>query len=69
MSAQNRSARRKVIGRRRVRCHYCREQMPAHKATLDHAIPRSRGGTYATENLRPCCERCNQAKGNKTAVE
>lgn len=32
--------------------------------TEDHVIPKSRGGTNATTNKRPCCRRCNLLKGN-----
>ena len=52
-----------------MRCHYCRDMMSAAKATVDHAIPKSKGGTFAPQNLRPCCERCNREKGDRTAVE
>lgn len=69
MSKQLRAARRRVLRRSSARCHYCRDLMPARKATLDHAIPRSQGGTYAPENLRPCCPDCNRKKGSRTAVE
>lgn len=37
--------------------------------TLDHVIPRSRGGTEAITNLRPCCVSCNSAKGNRLLSE
>lgn len=33
--------------------------------TLDHVLPKSRGGTYALENLRPAHKRCNEQRGNK----
>lgn len=33
--------------------------------TIDHVLPKSKGGTNDLENLVPCCNRCNTKKGNK----
>ncbi|HEY8416138.1 MAG TPA: RRXRR domain-containing protein, partial [Thermaerobacter sp.] len=48
------------------RCAYCGGPGPL---TIDHVLPRSRGGTNAWENLLPACWACNQAKGNRTPEE
>ncbi|HEY8415284.1 MAG TPA: RNA-guided endonuclease IscB, partial [Thermaerobacter sp.] len=48
------------------RCAYCGGPGPL---TIDHVVPRSRGGTNAWENLLPACRACNQAKGNRTPEE
>lgn len=69
MSGQARRARRWLFRRSRVRCHYCRRWLASRRATIDHAIPKSRGGTYDLENLRRACGECNKRKGSKTAVE
>lgn len=45
-------------------CFYCKGQ----PNSVDHVIPRSRGG-MAGKNLVPCCFRCNQMKGNMTLEE
>jgi len=37
--------------------------------TVDHLIPRARGGTNASENRVPCCPRCNTLKGDRTDDE
>lgn len=37
--------------------------------TLDHVIPRSRGGKSSWENLVACCRRCNHSKGDRTPEE
>jgi hypothetical protein len=29
--------------------------------TVDHILPRARGGTHTSENLRPMCKLCNQS--------
>lgn len=53
-----------------AKCHYCNIAIDRvstdinHKATIDHLIPRSRGGSNATSNWVWCCERCNKRKGN-----
>jgi 5-methylcytosine-specific restriction endonuclease McrA len=41
-------------------CAYCAE--PAD--TLDHVLPRSKGGLTVSENLIPACRRCNGAKSS-----
>lgn len=47
-------------------CVYCgsREHL-----TIDHYIPRSRGGTSDLENLVLACNDCNNAKGDKLPLE
>lgn len=42
-------------------CQYC----GAAATTLDHVVPRSRGGTTTWTNVVACCMPCNQKKGNK----
>lgn len=36
--------------------------------TLDHIIPRSKGGPNRWWNLTPCCYGCNQAKGSRSLL-
>lgn len=48
-----------VLRRDQHRCGYCAR--PA--ATVDHVVPRSRGGRSVWTNLVACCQRCNQRKG------
>jgi hypothetical protein len=47
-------------------CVYC--GLP-NAATVDHVIPRSRGGAHASENLVRACRRCNSQKGKRTPDE
>lgn len=48
------------------RCHYCGVELhPFYTFTIDHVIPRSRGGTNALENLVGACVGCNQAKADR----
>ena len=58
-------SRRGVLRRDSHRCAYC----GAQAATVDHVLPRSRGGQDTWENLVACCVRCNNAKGDRTPEE
>jgi len=57
--------RRGVLRRDAQRCGYC----GAHASTIDHVLPRSRGGEDSWENLVACCLRCNNLKGDRTPAE
>jgi len=59
--------RRNVLERDRQSCQYCNYR--GDDLTLDHVIPRSRGGGDSWENLVAACVRCNVKKGNRTPKE
>ncbi|WP_107671179.1 HNH endonuclease [Cyanothece sp. BG0011] len=59
--------RRNILERDRHTCQYCRYK--GEQLTLDHVIPRSRGGGDSWENLVTACVRCNVKKGNRTPKE
>ncbi len=59
--------RRNVLERDRHSCQYCTYR--GDQLTLDHIIPRSRGGIDSWENLVAACVRCNIKKGNRTPKE
>ncbi len=46
-------------------CFGCGWTLTATKLTIDHIIPRARGGTHQPTNLQPLCEACNNAKQDK----
>jgi 5-methylcytosine-specific restriction endonuclease McrA len=50
-------------------CQYCGVVLPAGELTLDHVMPRSRGGLSTWENLVACCHSCNRRKGNHLLSE
>lgn len=47
-------------------CLYCPSK---NDLTIDHILPRSRGGANTWENLGTCCTKCNSKKGDKTPDE
>ncbi len=59
-------SRRNILRRDGFRCQYCsgREQL-----TVDHVMPKSRGGRHIWTNLVAACTRCNNKKGNRTPEE
>jgi 5-methylcytosine-specific restriction endonuclease McrA len=63
------SLRARVIARDRHRCQYCGKRGTAFDLTLDHILPRSRGGRTEPENLCAACPPCNNRKGDRTPEE
>jgi 5-methylcytosine-specific restriction endonuclease McrA len=57
--------RRGVFLRDGGRCAYC----DAPATSLDHVVPRSRGGAHAWDNVVSCCRRCNHVKADRTVAE
>lgn len=55
-----------VLRRDKYRCGYCDARF-AH--TVDHVLPRSRGGADSWGNLVACCATCNSSKGDRTPAE
>ncbi len=59
--------RRNLLQRDNHTCQYC--NYFGDGLTLDHVIPRSRGGGDTWENMVTACVRCNVKKGNRTPRE
>ena len=59
-------SRKNVLRRDGFRCQYCNQR---EKLTVDHVVPRSRGGRDQWTNLVAACIRCNNKKGNRTPDE
>jgi 5-methylcytosine-specific restriction endonuclease McrA len=55
--------RREVLRRDHHSCQYCGS---TKRLTLDHVIPRSKGGMHTWNNVVIACERCNSQKGDRT---
>lgn len=45
-------------------CWWCGKKSPLEQLTLEHLIPKSKGGTNSQENLRLACKPCNNKRGN-----
>ncbi|RMF37914.1 MAG: HNH endonuclease [Chloroflexi bacterium] len=60
-------SRREVFRRDNYTCQYCGRR--TGRLTLDHVIPRHRGGTHSWENLVAACPQCNRRKGGRTLQE
>jgi 5-methylcytosine-specific restriction endonuclease McrA len=58
--------RKNVIRRDGHRCQYCGSK---DRLTIDHVMPRSRGGRDAWDNLVAACVPCNNRKGSRTPSE
>ena len=61
--------RRTLLARDGFTCQYCGRQKDRSELTLDHVLPRSRGGMASWDNLTTACQRCNQRKGDRTPQE
>jgi 5-methylcytosine-specific restriction endonuclease McrA len=61
--------RRNVFLRDENRCQYCTKKFGTHHLSLDHVIPRSRGGPSTWDNIVCACLRCNVRKGGRTPQE
>ena len=62
-------SRKNILLRDRNTCQYCGVLLPSSELTLDHIVPRSRGGQSTWENLVACCHACNHKKGNQLLHE
>ena len=64
---QVRLSRREVFMRDDYTCQYC--GLRARELTLDHVMPKHRGGGHSWDNLVSACRACNHRKGAKTVEE
>jgi 5-methylcytosine-specific restriction endonuclease McrA len=54
-----------LMHRDRYRCAYC----GGRAETIDHVVPRSRGGPHTWQNCVACCAKCNHRKADKLLSE
>lgn len=62
-------SRKNILLRDRYTCQFCGDVLPASELTLDHVMPRSRGGHTDWDNLVACCHSCNNLKGDRLPEE
>jgi 5-methylcytosine-specific restriction endonuclease McrA len=60
-------SRRDVFARDNYTCQYCGKR--THDLTLDHVVPRSKGGKHTWENVVSACRTCNHRKGHQTVEQ
>lgn len=63
---KSRISRHKIYKRDNHECVYCGSKK---NLTVDHILPKSKGGDNTWTNLITCCSNCNRQKGDKTPEE
>jgi hypothetical protein len=46
------------------KCAYCDKQLNENTATIDHILPKHKGGQNVKSNMACCCSNCNKEKGS-----
>lgn len=62
-------SRKNVFIRDQYICQYCEKLFHLPMLTIDHVVPRSRGGETVWDNVATACKKCNTKKGNRTPRE
>ena len=62
-------SRKNIYVRDGHRCQYCGSRFESVALTLDHIVPRSRGGRSEWGNLVAACSKCNHRKADRTPEE
>jgi 5-methylcytosine-specific restriction endonuclease McrA len=50
-------------------CQYCGHKFVRNELTLDHYIPKSKGGKKSWDNIIAACEYCNHSRGNNFNIK
>ncbi len=61
--------RRNLFRRDQNTCQYCGRRPGTSELSIDHVLPRSRGGRSSWENCVLSCMECNRRKGSRTPTE
>ncbi len=61
--------RRNIYHRDNFACQYCGRSFPREELTIDHVVPRSRGGASIWSNVVLACAHCNARKGHHLLSE
>lgn len=62
-------SRRNILIRDDYTCQYCNKVFSEDELTLDHVLPKARGGTSQWTNLVAACKRCNVKKGHMMKMQ
>lgn len=61
--------RKRLLERGGCQCVFCGKRMTLDNSTMDHVVPRSKGGQDTPANLVMACLNCNQTKADRTPEE
>ncbi len=61
--------RKNLFARDGYQCQYCGKTLPPSQLSMDHVVPRSRGGKTSWDNIVCSCVNCNTRKGGRTPSE
>lgn len=64
-----RCTRKNILLRDRHQCQYCGVQCTNASSSIDHIVPRCRGGRTSWDNVVVACHDCNRMKGDKSLFE
>ena len=64
-----RFSRTNLLIRDNFTCQYCEKKLHTWELTIDHVIPRVKGGKTKWDNVTSCCGHCNALKGHKTKMK
>lgn len=67
--SQIRYSRTNIFQRDEYTCQYCKKDGSRKELTVDHIVPKSRGGKTTWSNIATACKPCNTRKGNRTPEE
>ncbi|MDM7914507.1 MAG: HNH endonuclease [Candidatus Eisenbacteria bacterium] len=62
-------SRKNIYRRDRYTCQYCGSKPGIEELTVDHIVPRSKGGRTTWTNCALSCVKCNRRKSNRTLAE
>lgn len=62
-------SRRNLFIRDRNTCQFCAKKFRTEELTMDHIVPRCKGGKVTWKNIVLACQSCNNKKGSKSLAE
>lgn len=68
LSVLERRSIKRAIWRPGHVCYWCHRPLSKRKATIDHYVPRSRGGSNSPDNIVLACLKCNQERHHRVIV-